>query len=94
MKTKQKLKTGNRKSYASADQIRVAMQKILKLQQHALELDDDHAANARLSLKMTSWMQMLMADDVNLTDLHLINEWYDMLRYPIDLLMIEARAAQ
>jgi hypothetical protein len=39
-------------------------------------------------------MQMLMADDVNLTDLHLINEYYDRLRYPIDMLMIQEGAAQ
>jgi hypothetical protein len=40
MNTKQKLKIGKRESYASVDQIRVAMQKILKLQQDMLELDD------------------------------------------------------
>jgi hypothetical protein len=86
MNTKQKLKIGNRESYFSAAQIRVAMQLILKLQEDTLKLDDDHAENARLSLEMISWMQMLMADDVDPATLNFINKSYDVV-----LFMIEAR---
>jgi hypothetical protein len=61
--TKHKSEMEGWESHPGADEIRAAMKAILQLQQDILELGDPRYLSALVEI--TSWMSLLLADDVN-----------------------------